>query len=161
LQVDAAWLAEPGATFVTLRQGGELRGCVGSLESRRPLMQDVMHNAVAAALGDPRFPPLAAHELPQTEVEVSLLSPLDPIPFTDEADALRELRPGEDGVVLEYQGRRGTFLPQVWGELPEPRRFLGHLKRKAGLPEDFWSAEIRLYRYTVAKWKEPRKEATA
>jgi AmmeMemoRadiSam system protein A len=155
---DAAWLAEPGATFVTLRRGGDLRGCIGSLEARRPLIQDVMFNAMAAALRDPRFPPLTAQELPRTRVEVSLLSPQEPIAFSDEEDALRQLRPGVDGVVLEYQGRRGTFLPQVWGDLPDRRQFLRHLKRKAGLAEDFWSAEIRLSRYTVEKWKEASPE---
>ena len=154
LHVDEAWLAEPGATFVTLRQNGELRGCIGSLEARRPLIQDVAFNAVAAALRDPRFDPLTAPELPDTEVEVSLLSPMEPIPFGDEEDAIRQLRPGVDGVVLEYGGRRGTFLPQVWEDLPDPRCFLGQLKRKAGLAEDFWSPEVRLHRYTVAKWKE-------
>lgn len=158
----APWLAEPGATFVTLRSHGRLRGCIGSLEAQRPLVQDVSYNAVAAALRDPRFLPLTSEELPETELEVSLLSPLEPIRFLDEADALRQLRPGLDGVVLEYQGRRGTFLPQVWDELPDPRRFLRQLRRKAGLAEDFWSPEIRLYRYTVAKWKESDvKEATA
>jgi hypothetical protein len=161
LREDAAWLAEPGATFVTLRQGGYLRGCIGSLEARRPLIQDVMVNATAAALRDPRFPPLTADELPRTEVEVSLLSPLEPVPFSDEEDALRRLRPGVDGVVLEYRDRRGTFLPQVWGELPDPRLFLRHLKRKAGLAEDFWSAEIRLLRYTVSKWKDSARKELA
>lgn len=151
---EAAWLAEPGATFVTLRQDGALRGCIGSLEARRPLLQDVMSNAVASALRDPRFPPLTADELARTRVEVSLLSPVEPLTFSDEEDALRQLRPGVDGVVLEYRGHRGTFLPQVWSELPDPRRFLQQLKRKAGLPEDFWSPEIRLARYTVEKWKE-------
>lgn len=155
---DAAWLAEPGATFVTLRQGGNLRGCIGSLEARRPLIQDVMFNAMASALRDPRFPPLTADELPRTCVEVSLLSPLEPIAFGDEEDALRQLHPGVDGVVLEYQGHRGTFLPQVWSDLPDRRSFLRHLKRKAGLAEDFWSPELRLYRYRVEKWKEPDRE---
>ncbi len=154
LQVDGAWLSEPGATFITLRQGGQLRGCIGSLEARRPLVQDVALNAVAAALRDPRFPPLTAEELPGTEVEVSLLSPMEAIAFSDEEEALAALRPGADGVVLECRGRRGTFLPQVWDDLPDPRQFLRHLKRKAGLAEDFWSPEVRLYRYSVEKWKE-------
>jgi AmmeMemoRadiSam system protein A len=154
MQEDAPWLAKPGATFVTLRQGGQLRGCIGSLEAHRPLIQDVAYNAVAAALRDPRFLPLTPTELPETEVEVSLLSPLEPIRFSDEQDAIRQLRPGVDGVVLEYQGRRGTFLPQVWEDLPDPKRFFAHLKLKAGLSENFWADGVRLYRYTVSKWKE-------
>src|SRR5512134_2007587 len=154
LHVEAAWLAEPGATFVTLKQNGRLRGCIGSLEARRAVVQDVAANAVAAALRDPRFAPLTAKELPVTEVEVSLLSPMEPVLFRDEQDVIRRLRPGVDGVVLEYRGQRGTFLPQVWEEMPDPLRFLRQLKRKAGLAEDFWAPEIHLYRYTVAKWKE-------
>ncbi|HSD59871.1 MAG TPA: AmmeMemoRadiSam system protein A [Burkholderiales bacterium] len=162
LHMEAAWLAEPGATFVTLKQNGRLRGCIGSLEACRPLIQDVAVNAVAAALRDPRYPPLTAEELPDTEVEVSLLSPMEPVLFRSEEDAIGQLCPGVDGVVLECGSRRGTFLPQVWDDLPDPRQFLRQLKRKAGLAEDFWSPEIRLHRYTVAKWKESElKEAAA
>lgn len=150
----ASWLREPGATFVTLTRGGQLRGCMGSLEAYRTLAQDVQANACAAAFRDPRFPPLRRDEFGHTCVEVSLLSPLEPIPFRDEEDALSRLRPQVDGVVLEHGYRRGTFLPQVWEQLPEPEQFLAQLKRKAGLPPDFWDDRIRLYRYTVEKWKE-------
>lgn len=148
-------LAVPGATFVTLTQNGHLRGCIGSLEAWRPLGQDVTANAQAAALRDPRFPPLTPAELAGTRVEVSLLGPAIPLPCPDEATARAALRPGIDGVILECQGRRATFLPQVWDELPDPADFLGHLKRKAGLPADFWSSDVRLARYEVQKWKEP------
>ncbi len=149
-----AWLDSPGATFVTLTQNGELRGCIGSLEAHRPLREDVKTNALAAAFRDPRFAPLTADELARTRVEVSLLSPMQPIDFRDEEDAIRQLRPGTDGVLLEYGWERGTFLPQVWEQLPEPRDFFAHLKRKAGLPGTFWAEGIKLYRYTVTKWKE-------
>jgi AmmeMemoRadiSam system protein A len=151
---DHPQLAEPGATFVTLTQDGELRGCIGSLEARRPLDTDVRANACAAAFRDPRFAPLRREELPLTRVEVSLLSAPAPLQFVDEADALRQLRPGIDGVVFEYRGRRATFLPQVWESLPEPKSFIAHLKQKAELPPDFWAPEIRLSRYEVRKWKE-------
>ncbi|MBI2307659.1 MAG: AmmeMemoRadiSam system protein A [Rhodocyclales bacterium] len=147
-------LATPGATFVTLTQGGRLRGCIGSLDAWRPLADDVRENAYAAAFSDPRFPPLAATEVHATHVEVSLLTPPEPIAFVDEADALRQLQPGVDGIVLECDGRRATFLPQVWEQLPEPERFLGQLKRKAGLPADYWNDALRLSRYRVDKWKE-------
>ena len=147
-------LSEPGATFVTLTQDGTLRGCIGSLEAHRPLAQDVQENAVAAAFRDPRFPPLAKDELAITQVEVSLLSPMQAMPFSSEQDALAQMRPGIDGVVLQYRQQRGTFLPQVWEQLPQPQQFMSHLKRKAGLAEDFWSDEISLSRYTVTKWKE-------
>jgi len=149
-----AWLREPGATFVTLTQQGHLRGCIGSLVARRPLAQDVIQNALAAAFRDPRFPPLTQEELALTRIEVSLLTPQQSIPFRDEADALAQLRPGVDGVVFECGSYRSTFLPQVWQQVPQPRQFLAHLKRKAGLPDQFWSPDIQLHRYTVEKWKE-------
>jgi len=154
LPARAAWLEKTGACFVTLKAHGQLRGCIGSLEARQALYDDVVHNAVAAALRDPRFPPLSAAELNEVEIEVSLLSPATPIDCFDEADALAQLRPGVDGIILEYGAHRGTFLPQVWEDLPQPQLFLAHLKRKAGLPENFWSDDIRLSRYTVQKFKE-------
>jgi len=147
-------LAQPGATFVTLTQQGNLRGCIGSLEAWRPLDEDVRANAQAAACRDPRFAPLSAAELAQTRVEVSLLTPAIPMPVADEADALRQMRPGIDGLIFECHGRRGTFLPQVWESLPNPHDFFAHLKQKAGFTADFWSPDVRLHRYEVQKWKE-------
>jgi uncharacterized protein len=152
-------LRAPGASFVTLTQAGRLRGCIGSLEAWRPLADDVCANAVAAAFADPRFAPLAAEELPATRVEVSLLTPAEPIVFAGEDELLASLRPGVDGVILECGGRRATFLPQVWQQLPEPRQFLAQLKRKAGLAPDFrCDPPVKLWRYGVRKWQEP--EAT-
>ncbi len=147
-----AWLAAPGATFVTLKLDGELRGCIGSLEARRSLAEDVVRNALAAAYRDPRFPPVTVAERERLQIEVSLLAPALPLAATSEAEALRLLRPGIDGVVLEYGECRSTFLPQVWESLPVPRDFLGELKRKAGLPRDFWDPAIRLSRYAVEKF---------
>ena len=151
---DAPWLREAGASFVTLTQNSQLRGCIGSLEARRALLADVKANAVAAATQDPRFPALTASELTQTEVEVSLLSPLQPMTFASEAQALAQLRPGIDGVLFEYGQHRSTFLPQVWEQLPDAAQFMAHLKHKAGLAPNFWADGVRLQRYTVSKWKE-------
>jgi AmmeMemoRadiSam system protein A len=151
---DGDWLREPGASFVTLKQGERLRGCIGSLRAHRSLVEDVKHNALGAAFRDPRFPPLSASELDATRVELSLLSALESIVFTDERDALSQLRPRIDGLVFEYGYHQSTFLPQVWEELPDPVEFLAHLKRKAGLPPDFWEREVKLQRYTVSKWSE-------
>jgi AmmeMemoRadiSam system protein A len=151
---DATWLKTPGATFVTLTKAGKLRGCIGSLEARRPLGEDVQANAVAAALHDPRFPTLTAAELIEIAVEVSLLSPPQPIAFRDEADAQTQLVPGTDGVIFEYGHHRSTFLPQVWAEIATPAEFMGHLKYKAGLPPDFWDPTVKLSRYAVVKWRE-------
>lgn len=147
-------LDQQGATFVTLMHDGDLRGCIGSLEPRRALRIDVRANALAAAFRDPRFPPLGRREFGAITVEVSLLSPPETVAVADEGDFLRQLRPGVEGIVLEYKGHRATFLPQVWDMLPEPRQFLAALKRKAGLAEDFWSPDMKIARYTVSKWQE-------
>lgn len=151
---DQPWLKTSGASFITLMLSGKLRGCVGTLRAHRWLSEDVKANAVAAAFRDPRFPPLGAGEFSGVALEVSVLSALEPLSFTDEPDALRQLRAGIDGVVFEYGYHTGTFLPQVWDDFREPSDFLAHLKYKAGLPPDFWDAEVRLSRYTVFKWRE-------
>jgi uncharacterized protein len=148
------WLQEPGATFVTLTQRGQLRGCIGTLQAHRSVLDDVQANAVAAATRDPRFSPLVAEELGATGIEVSLLSRMQPLDFGSEPDAMAQLRPGIDGVVFEFGRHRSTFLPQVWEQLPDRREFMAHLKQKAGLPANFWADGVRLQRYTVAKWKE-------
>ena len=148
------WLLKPGATFVTLTQEGMLRGCIGSLYASNPLIEDVRNNAISAALYDPRVKPVAADELDAVDVEVSLLSELQPLSFNNEVEALAQLRPNIDGVVFEYKHYRSTFLPQVWEMLPQPRQFLAKLKSKAGLSEYFWSDGIKLSYYTATKWRE-------
>ena len=148
------WLREPGACFVTLKLDGRLRGCIGTLKAHRPLLEDVKSNARSAAFRDPRFPPLSRHELDSTRVEISLLSALEAIECADETLALAQLRPGVDGLVFEYGYHQSTFLPQVWEDLPDAAEFLATLKQKAGLPPDFWDAEVKLARYTVSKWSE-------
>jgi len=147
-------LAVPGATFVTLRRDGALRGCIGSLEPRRRLGIDVHENAVGAAFRDPRFSPLRRPEFEAVVVEVSLLARSEPLRFSGEAELLAQLVPGRDGLVLEVGERRATFLPQVWEALPVPRDFIAALKQKAGLPQEFWSPALRARRYRVAKWSE-------
>jgi AmmeMemoRadiSam system protein A len=149
-------LAQPGATFVTLTQQGQLRGCIGSLEAHRALGHDVRENALAAAFRDPRFPPLAAGEFETTRVEVSLLTPAVAMTFVDETDFMAQLRPGVDGIVFQYGRHRSTFLPQVWESLPDPELFMQQLKRKAGLPPNFWHESVTIARYEVTKWKEAR-----
>jgi AmmeMemoRadiSam system protein A len=150
-----AWLQEPGACFVTLTRWGELRGCVGSVRAYRPLFDDVWLNARASAFHDSRFAPVERDELTEIAIEVSLLSQPEPLPsFEREEEALAALRPGIDGVILESDSHRSTFLPQVWEQLPDPQDFLAHLKRKAGLSQGFWSPDVQLLRYTVMKWEE-------
>jgi hypothetical protein len=150
--VAAAWLKQPGATFVTLTKGGALRGCIGSLAAERPLGADVAANAINAAFRDPRFPPVTAAEWPQVQVEVSLLSTPRTLCFADEAELLDAIVPGEDGLILEADGRRGTFLPQVWENLPDKRQFLAELKLKAGLPAETRITRCRVSRYRVLKF---------
>ncbi|MGZ8984655.1 MAG: AmmeMemoRadiSam system protein A [Methylotenera sp.] len=151
---DLPWLHEKGASFVTLRLNQKLRGCIGTLEAHRPLLMDVKANAHAAAFRDSRFPPLAESELDHTEIEISLLSAMQALAFSGERDALAQLQPGIDGVVFEFGHYRSTFLPQVWEQLPDVSVFMAHLKHKAGLQPEFWDDEIKLYRYSVSKWKE-------
>lgn len=148
------WLVRPAATFVTLTCDAKLRGCVGSLEARRPLGVDVSENACHAAFSDPRFSPLSAAEWPRCALEVSLLSSLTPIAFNDEVELRESLVPGEDGVVLQFAGRHGTFLPQVWASLPDKDDFLRELKRKAGVPADTPLERCTVHRYRVEKWRE-------
>ena len=153
LELDAADfpppLSEPGASFVTLRLAGELRGCTGTLAATRPLVCDVSHNAYRSAFGDPRFRPVGAVELPELEVHVAVLGPLEPVEAPSEEALLASLRPGLDGLVLREGPRSATFLPSVWSSLPAPRDFLRHLKLKAGWAEDYWSDDIEVLRYTV------------
>lgn len=150
------WLLELAATFVTINFGDQLHGCIGTVEPRRSLLEDLRHNAVMAAFHDPRTRPLRADELELVTFSVSILGPRTPVDFIDEADARRQLRPHIDGVILSHAGHRGLFLPQVWETLPERGAFLDNLKRKAGLPTTFWDQQITLERFEVTKFAEPR-----
>ena len=152
--VDQPNLHKTAATFVTLTHQGQLRGCIGTLEAWRPLITDVQENACSAAFSDPRFKPLQRDDFDKTRVEVSLLTPAEPLHFADEADALTQLRPMTDGIIFTAGRHRSTFLPQVWEQLPDPATFLAQLKLKAGLPAGYWGPNVQLERYTVEKWKE-------
>jgi len=149
-----SFLLEKAACFVTLKMNGALRGCVGSLEAHRPLFEDICANAVAAALHDPRFPPMRAGELGKVRIEVSLLSPLQRLEAGSEQEAIAALEPGRDGVVFQYGDQKATFLPQVWKQLPDTWQFLAQLRLKAGLPADFWHPDVLIYRYKVDKFTE-------
>jgi hypothetical protein len=155
LGVDAArysaMLQSRRATFVTLHLHGSLRGCIGTLDPRRALIEDVAYNAHAAAFHDPRFPGVTYYEYYGLEYHVSILTPATPMSFTDEAHLLSQLQPGVDGLVLEEPAlnKRGTFLPSVWEMFEEPERFWSQLKLKAGLAETHWSDTLRVSRYGV------------
>lgn len=142
-------LQAQGASFVTIKIARELRGCIGTLEAQRALISDVVSNAYGAAFHDPRFPALTRAEFRMLDVHISVLSEPQPMAVASEAELLAQLRPGVDGLVLQEGYHRGTFLPAVWEQLSEPREFVRHLKRKAGLPADYWSPALRVSRYTV------------
>lgn len=137
------------ATFVTLQIEQALRGCIGSMSATRPVAEDVAVHACAAAFQDPRFEPLTQNEWARTTVSISILSPLQSLDIDSEAELLSQLRPSVDGILLEEGHRHATFLPSVWEELPDPHSFLRHLKNKGGWPTDYWSSEMRVYRYTT------------
>jgi hypothetical protein len=144
------------ACFVTLTKRGALRGCIGSILPEEPLQQAVISRAKAAAIDDPRFPPVAAAELKDIDIEVSVLTLPKRLEFATPQDLLEKLRPGVDGVVLRVGRRQATFLPQVWQQLPERRMFLGELCRKAGLPESAWmkpGASVLVYQVEAFKEK--------
>jgi AmmeMemoRadiSam system protein A len=164
LQHGTQWIVTPSefhrdlkavrASFVTLQKHGQLRGCIGHLEAVQPLVVDVAENAYAAAFRDPRFPPLTQAEWPEVDLHLSLLTAPERIDFDDERALLAQLRPGEDGLILQDGPNRGTFLPSVWESLPEPEDFLLHLKRKAGLAANHWSDTIECYRYRTESFGE-------
>ena len=140
-------LQQQMACFVTLTKRHLLRGCIGSLHAHQPLIQDVRHNARAAASHDPRFHPLMREELADTFIEISVLSPLQTMHCIDEDDLLEQLRPGIDGLILEHGQQRATFLPVVWDHMDDKREFLIQLKIKAGMKADFWSDKMHFSRY--------------
>lgn len=153
-ETDDAALAEPRASFVTLKRRHALRGCIGSLEAHRSLLQDVIHNARAAAFHDPRFNPLSLVELPEVEIEISVLSPPVPLPVKSRAELLQKLEPGRHGLILQEGGRRATFLPTVWETLVAPEHFVAELLQKAGLARNHWSDTLDCSTYTTESFAE-------
>jgi len=150
------WLQAPAAAFVTLHtRSGNLRGCIGSLIARRSLIEDVRSNALAAAFEDPRFPRLTADELPDTVIEVSVLTAPEPLSYADAQELVHKLTPNVDGVILEQGWHRATFLPQVWDQLPMPEEFLSHLCSKAGLSSAAWrKGDLAVSTYQVQEFEE-------
>jgi AmmeMemoRadiSam system protein A len=152
---DSPTLAAARATFVSAFVDNRLRGCVGTVFPHRSLLADVTENAFHAISADRRFDPLSAEEAERSIVEISVMSVPHPIPATDETDLLRQLRPGVDGLFLYDRGRRGLFLPKVWEQLPDPSEFVAHLKQKAGLAADHWSAHTKVSRFVVESFATP------
>ncbi len=146
---------QPGASFVTLTIQGRLRGCIGALEAYQPLAEDVRQHAMEAALHDYRFPPVSAEELPSLEIEISRLTPPQPLEYRDAQDLLARLRPGVDGVLLRDGPRRATFLPQVWEKIADPAEFLDRLCAKMGAAPSLWGKKpLQVMTYQVEEFKE-------
>ncbi len=147
-------LSKPGAVFVTINERSSLRGCIGSLVAHRPLLEDLIENAKAAAFGDPRFPPLSPEEFDKITIEISVLSEPKALPYSDVEDLRNKIRPGVDGVILKLDGRQATFLPQVWEELNDFDQFFAHLCLKAGLPANCLEYHPDIFVYQVEKFSE-------
>ncbi len=155
-------LSQPGATFITLTRHGELRGCIGALEARLPLAEDVREHAIAAALEDYRFPPVGTGELPDIDIEISRLTPPTPLPSADPQDLIERLCPHQDGVILKSGFRRATFLPQVWEKIPDPALFLSYLCQKMGASPDLWQRQkLEVYIYHVEEFHSEKKESSS
>jgi AmmeMemoRadiSam system protein A len=142
------------SAFVTLRRGEELRGCCGSLDGARPLAEDVWRNAWAAAFNDYRFQPLTAAEWRHMNLHLSLLTVPERLDVTTEDQLLAVLRPSIDGLILESDAGRATFLPDVWQQIPDPQQFVRQLKMKAGWPQTYWSSRVRCSRYMTESFGE-------
>lgn len=142
-------LQEARACFVTLHKQGNLRGCIGSLIARQPLILDVVANAFNSAFHDPRFPGVQAAEIPLLSVDISILTKPILLQVDSEEDLYKKLRPGIDGLILSDQGHRATFLPSVWDQLPDPTSFVTHLKNKAGWPSNYWSKTMVVEVYSA------------
>jgi len=142
-------IVETGASFVTLHQQYALRGCIGTLEALHPLINDIAENAFAAAFRDPRFAPVRQADIRKLNLNISVLGKPAALEFVSEQDLLEQIRPNLDGLILQDGLNRGTFLPTVWESLPDRQEFLRHLRIKAGLPADYWSNTIEVWRYTT------------
>jgi AmmeMemoRadiSam system protein A len=142
-------LRSPAACFVTLEVSGELNGCIGSIHPTAALGVSVARHAHAAAFEDPRLPPLRPVDWDQLGIEISVLSPLEPIPARARVEVTDRLRPGIDGLVLACDGRVAVFLPSVWERLDHPDEFVDRLWYKAGIRPDPWPSPVEAARFTV------------
>jgi len=148
-------LRDPGASFVTLTKRDKLRGCIGTLEAYQPLVLDVQEHAVAAAMEDYRFPDVSEDELHLIKIEISRLTPVQLVDYSTPKDLVSKLRKNVDGVLIKDNGRRATFLPQVWEKVPDNEQFLSQLCVKMGTSPDLWREKhLLVYTYQVEKFKE-------
>ena len=155
LQEHSQLLRDPGASFVTLTIRGKLRGCIGTLEANQPLVLDVQEHAVAAAMKDYRFSVVREEELQLISIEISRLTPVHLMDYSTPEDLISKIRVNVDGVLIKANGKRATFLPQVWDKVSDPEQFLSQLCMKMGAPPDLWRGKhLQIYTYQVEKFKE-------
>lgn len=140
-------LQQQATSFVTLRKKGQLRGCIGSTQITEPLVTNVVHHAIASAIDDPRFPPVTLDEESELHIEISVLSTPTPLSFTNEKELLEQLSLKKDGLTIEVGANQATFLPDVWNSMKDETEFLAQLKLKADLATDFWSDNLKAWRY--------------
>ncbi len=145
-------LRQERASFITLNINQRLRGCIGTLVANRPLIADVAHNAQAAAFKDSRFKPLTFDEFQNVEFHISVLSVPEILPLSSREELIAKLRPGIDGLIIEYEGKRATYLPSVWSQLSDAETFVSELRRKAGLDVNGWHPETIVHRYTTEEF---------
>lgn len=148
-----------GASFVTLTLEGKLRGCIGSLEARHPLIEDIVANAIKAGFNDPRFEPVNRNDIMMSRLEIAVLSRPQPLEFEEEAEIYEQIVPGRDGMIFEDGPHRGTFLPKVWDHFEAPQEFVRALKRKAGVSEEHWSKNVKVSRFTTETFSETESMA--
>jgi len=157
-EVPSEKVIQDGAAFVTLYIGKEkiLRGCIGSLESRRPLVMDVINNAINAAFDDPRFYPVKQEELKEIKIEISVLTKPEKLEVKDKDDLLKKLIPKKHGLIIQSSWHRATYLPIVWEQLPDKVQFLSELCEKAGLPKDAWkdTENMMFFTYEAEEFEE-------
>lgn len=158
--LDKGPFREKQGVFVTLEKKGGLRGCIGTIEPVKPILDAVVDNARHAAFHDTRFNPLTPDELKDVTIEISILTPPRKLNYNSAQDLVQRLRPGVDGVILARGGRRATFLPQVWDQLPTPESFLSQLCLKAGLSSRSWkSGDLEISIYQVRSFAEDERSA--
>ena len=147
------YLKQPGACFVSLHISCQLRGCIGSLTAYQPLIDDIIQRAYSAAFHDPRFPPITTEEAKQLDIEISVLTPQTAIDCDTEQELLNTLVPHQDGLTIEAGTHKATFLPVVWEQLPDKQDFLDQLRLKAGLAKNYWSSDVKAFRYHTISFK--------
>ncbi len=152
---DTAPFRESNGLFVTLLKNGNLRGCIGRIESDQSLYENVVDLSKAAAFNDHRFDRLTPQELDNIVIEISILSIPQDVEGDSSFDKVSKIVPDRDGVVLSAKGKRATFLPQVWESIPVRENFVSELCRKAGLSKNYWEKNpVNLSTYQVEFFKE-------